>query len=292
MSYDLYFFKHKSNPIATQQIGEYLSKSLTDRNEQSNQWYFENEDTDVYYSFETIEPDGETDSDELSEGFKDFEDTHISFNVNFIRPNFFGLEAFTFVEKFINDLDLYVMNPQGDSDKPGKPSKDFLFDNWEKTNTWASKNHAENCVYYPLESSNKVWSYNYNRKNLQDQVGEQCFVSKIFFFQEQVSGKAVTLSMWSEHIPNILPITDYYLLGRRYRKLFKTIKETVLLTKEEFNSNFKSYFEPYTAPNTIIIHANKAAAAEKLFNSIKSSITLEKHLVRVSGEMIVNVEKE
>jgi hypothetical protein len=293
MSYDLYFFKHKSNPITTQQIGEYLSENLISNNEPSNQWVFENEDTGVYYSFEVLEPEEDAENDELSESFNDFEETHISFNVNFIRPGFFGLEAFAFVEKFINDLDLFVMNPQGEDDKPIKPSKDFLFDNWNKTNLWASKEHAgENYVYYPQEQSNAIWNYNYNRKNLQAQIGEEYFVSKIFFFEEQSSGNAVTLSMWSEHIPNVLPITDYYLLGRRYRKLFKTVKDTVLLTKEEFNSIFETYFEPYTVPNTIIIHPDKAASAAKLFNSVKSDLQIEKHLFRVASEMITNVVKE
>ena len=75
----------------------------------------------------------EEETEDLPDSFKDFVNTGIAFNLNFIRPSFFGQEAFNFVETFINDLDLFVMHPQGDDDLPSKPSKKFLFENWNKT---------------------------------------------------------------------------------------------------------------------------------------------------------------
>jgi hypothetical protein len=294
MSYDLGFYKHKDSNLTTDQIGEYLSNNLTPVNENGTQWFFENEDTEVYYSFETSdEPDEEDEIEDLPDSFVDFVSTGIAFNLNFIRPSFFGQEAFIFVETFINDLDLFVVNPQGDDDTPSKPTKKYLFENWNKTNIWASKEHFDGeSLFYPIDKSNKVWEYNYKRQQIQDEIGEDYFVSKSFFFKETQTNKVVTLSMWTEHIPNILPITDYYLLGRKYKKLFKTVEDMVLLTRDDFNSTFSSYFEPYTFSETIMIHPEKAASIEKVFNSVKSNLDFKKHLVRIAVDSIMNMTKE
>lgn len=294
MSYDLFFYKHKDSNLTTDQIGEYLSNNLTPVNENGNQWFFENEDTEVYYSFETSdEPDEEDEIEDLPDSFMDFVNTGFAFNLNFIRPSFFGQEAFNFVETFINDLDLFVVNPQGDDDTPSKPTKKYLFENWNKTNIWASKEHFDDeSLFYPIDNSNKVWDYNYKRKLIQDEVGEDYFVSKNFFFKETQTNKVVTLSMWTEHIPNILPITDYYLLGRKYKKLFKTVEDMALLTRDEFNLTFSSYFEPYSVNDTIIIHPDKAASIEKVFNGVKSNLNFKKHLERISADSITNATKD
>lgn len=293
MSYDLYFYKHKNNSLTIEEIGEYLSNNLTPVNEHGNQWFFENEDTEVYYSFETNENNEEDETEELPDSFNDFEYTSISFNLNFIRPSFFAKEAFSFVDSFISDLDLFIVNPQGEDDSPGKPSKEYLFENWSKTNLWASKEHSsDKSLYYPSDKSNEVWQYNYMRQMIQTEIGENYFVSKSFFFKELQSNKVVTLSMWTEHIPNILPITDYYLLGRQYKKLFKTVKDMILLTKDEFNSFFGKYFEPYSVSNTIIIHPDIAESIEKVFNNVKSNLDFNKHLERVAADSIINVTKD
>ena len=295
MSYDLLFYKRRDSNLTTDQIGEYLSSRLTPANENGNQWFFENEDTEVYFSFETSDQEEDDDdaTKDSSDSFNDFETTNIAFNLNFVRPSFFGLEAFNFVETFINDLDLFVVNPQGDDDTPGKPTKKYLYENWNKTNIWASKEHIDDeSLFYPIDKSNKVWEYNYKRQNIQDEIGEDYFVSRIFFFKEKQTNKVVSLSMWAEHIPVVLPITDYYLLGRKYKKLFKTVEDIVLLTKEDFNSNFSSFFEPYTISETVIIHPDKAASIEKLFNGVKSNLKFEKHLERIAADAITNATKE
>lgn len=292
MSYDLFFYKRKNNNLTTEQIGTYLSNKLTPVNEHGKQWFFENKDTGVYYIFETIDAD-ETEEEELPDSLKDFVHTGILFNLNFIRPSFFGEEAFRFVETFINDLDLYVVNPQGDDYAPGKPNKQLLFENWNKTNLWASKEHFDDrFLFYPIDKSNKVWEHNYNRKRIQDEVGEYCFVSRIFFFKETQTNKVVTVSMWTEHIPNILPITDYYLLGKKYKKLFITFKSSVLLTRADFNATFSSYFEPYTFGETIIIHPDKAASIGKIYNRVKSNLNFKKHLKGVAADSITHVTNQ
>ena len=161
MSYDLYFYKEKGSSLTESEIANYLTDNLVQVNESGNQWFFENEETEVYYSIEVNELENDPETIELFESFKDFDNTHFSFNLNFMRPSFFGLEAFKFLEKFIKDLKLYVLNPQGDFETPYIPKEKDLFDNWNKTNLNASiDNFDEESNFYPLEASNEIWNCN------------------------------------------------------------------------------------------------------------------------------------
>jgi hypothetical protein len=62
------------------------------------------------------------------ENFTDLDNIYFTFNLNYLRPDFFGQFAFEFVDKFVKDLDLFVLNPQSttDPDNPIKPMKDEL----------------------------------------------------------------------------------------------------------------------------------------------------------------------
>lgn len=291
MSFDLYFYKQKGTNLTESEIANYLTNNLVPVNESNNQWFFDNEDTEVYFSIETNEPEDDPETIELFESFADFDNTHFSFNLNFLRPSFFGLEAFQFVEKFIKDLDLFVLNPQEEFERPYVPTKEDLFDNWNNTNLNASKdNFDEESFYYPLEESNKIWEHNYNRQKLQEEIGADYFVSRVFFCKTFSDNEIVTLSTWTQHIPNILPKADYYLLTREYKKLFKTIKDKVLITRQTLLDKFGDYLEDYPYQECKIIHPEKAAKVESIFNSLKSEMKFEKLMERVGMENLYNAK--
>jgi hypothetical protein len=291
MSFDLYFYKKKGTNLTESEIANYLTDNLVPVNENNNQWFFENEDTDVYFSIEANEPEVDPETIELFENFEEFDNTHFAFNLNFMRPSFFGLEAFQFVERFIKDLGLFVLNPQEDFENPYVPTKEDLFDNWNNTNLNSSKdNFDDESFYYPLEESNKIWEFNYNRQKLQNEVGEDYFVSRIFFCRTFKDNNIVTLSTWTQHIPNILPKADYYLLSREYKKLFKTVKDNVLISRQTLIEKFGDYFEDYNNQDCKIIHPDKAEKVESIFNSLKSEMKFEKYMERVGMENLYNAK--
>ena len=294
MSYDLYFYNQKKDNITEVKIGDYLNDNLVPVNENGNQWFFENEETEVYYSFDRNEPENDPESIELYESFIGFDNTHFSFNLNFMRPSFFGLEAFQFVEKILKDLDLFVFNPQSSSDNPHKANKEGLFDNWNKTNLWASADHFEKLTsaYLPLDKSNKAWEYNFNRKRLQIQLGDNYFVPKLFFFKTKEDNKVFTLTTWTGHIPNVIPAADYFLLTRQYKKLFRVIKDKVLISRQTLLNNFGSYFDNFDFEGCKIIHPANATKVKDKFNSIKSEFKLEDFAERVAMENLYNAKPE
>ena len=193
MSYDLYFHKPKTGGPSESQIANYLSENLVPVNKKSGQWFFQNADTEVYYFFELEAPGDDPSEEPTDEEFEGFENTHIAFNLNFMRPSFFGLEAFLFVEKFITDLNLFVVDPQSDKDDPYKPTKEVLFERWNKTNLWASKEHFKkgDTGYLPMEVSNQFWEYNFNRNKWQAELGQDYFVPRVFFLKTRPTTRSL-----------------------------------------------------------------------------------------------------
>ena len=93
-----------------------------------NQIVYENETTGVFCLFETYESEDEEEND-----FGDIEDTNLCFNINYVRPDFFGIESFKIVDKLTEKFDLYVLDPQAEGE-PLKYKKGELLKSWLKSN--------------------------------------------------------------------------------------------------------------------------------------------------------------
>lgn len=294
MSYDLFFYKQKESEISTEKISKYLSDNLVPANEGNSQWFYENEDTEAYFSFDYNESDADYEPDEEVEPIEYFDDTNFSFNLNFMRPSFFGLEAFKFVEQFCKDLNLFVLNPQGDSEQPYKPNQQEQFENWNKTNLWSSKEHfkeMQSC-FLSEEETFKVWEFNSNRQKIQQKLGEGYFVPRIIFLKTKQKNEAITLTIWTEHIPIVLPTTDYILLTRQYKKFFRTVKDTVLVSRTTFINEFGNYFDNFDFPNCKIIYTENAENIKGKFNSIKAEKELSNFAERLGMENLYNAKPE
>jgi hypothetical protein len=183
------------------------------------------------------------------------------------------LEAFAFVEKMIQYLGLYLLNPQLDFDIPVKQTKDQLFENWNKTNLWASADHFNKTQssFIAAEKSNAVWKYNFNRKRLQAELGNDYFVPKIFFCKNKETGEVITLTSWTQHIPNVFPPADYFMLWRKYKKWFRTVEDSVVIDRPTLLKAFGAFFDDFNFEGCKIIHPNKTIRIEDKFNSIKGT---------------------
>ena len=287
MSYDLYFFKRKESKLSEEEVENYLTTNLVA--EENGQWVFQNDDTEVYYIFEKSETEIDEDEIEFIENYEDFESLNFTFILNFLRPSFFGTEAFNFIEKMITDLDLYISNPQSDKENPYKPSKEELYENWNLTNLRSSSEHfAEQCSYLEIEKSNEIWNYNFDRNEIQDKLGGEYFVPKMFFFKTKSENRVITVSSWTEHIPNVFPPADYFLLTKVQKKLFRTVQENELLSRENLLNRFGEYLNDYEYSNCKIIHPENAHKIKDLFNSTQSELKLENFAERVQIENLFN----
>lgn len=294
MSYDLYFYKRKNSALTERQITEYLDNNLTSTSESDTQWFVEDEDTETYFSIDQNEPETDEENIEFFENFSDFENTHFSFNLNYLRPDFFGQFAFEFIDKFIKDFDLFVLNPQSssDPDNPIKPKENQLYENWSETNSRNSASFFKEygLEFYSLEKSNEFYNYNHNKLVLQEKLGDNYYVPKLYLFKRKSDGQIVTISTWSEHIPNVFPPADYFLLTKKYKKLFRTVEEIGLISADAFYERFGSYLDNFEFKNCKIIHPNKAEKVKDIFNSTKIEINLTDLIERIQIEKLVNVK--
>ncbi|PIQ47906.1 MAG: hypothetical protein COW03_13270 [Cytophagales bacterium CG12_big_fil_rev_8_21_14_0_65_40_12] len=276
------------------QIAEYLTNNLTSTSESDTQWFVENEDTETYFSFDQNEPETDEESIELFENFTDFDNTHFTFNLNYLRPDFFGQFAFEFVDKFIKDLDLFVLNPQSttDPDNPLKPKENELYENWSETNSRNSANFFKEygLEFYPLEKSNDFYNYNRNKSLLQEKLGDNYYVPKLYLFKRKSDGQIVTICTWTEHIPKVFPPADYYLLTKKYKKLFRTVEEAGLISSDTFKNRFGSFLDNFEFKNCKIIHPDKAEKVKDIFNSTKIEFKLADFFERMQFEKLVNVK--
>jgi hypothetical protein len=183
------------------------------------------------------EPEIDPEAIEL-ETISDYDYTRFSFNLNFLRPDFFGQEAFLFVEQLISDLNIYVVNPQSTTDEESatRPEEGELYRNWSEINARHSAHFYEELElnYYPLPASNAVWKHNFNKRQVQDELGEEYFVPKVMVLQTVADKRIVTLSVWPEGLPMLVPQVDYYLLVKKYKKLFKEVEESGLISAKAF----------------------------------------------------------
>lgn len=266
MSYDLYFYKHKDCKTTDSDIRNYLGERFQNT-ENADQFWYENEETGVYFSFEYNKPDLD---DEPLEGFEGFDNTNWMFNINFLRPQFFGLEAFPFVGGLINDLDLIVLNPQvGGDDTLAKYSDKDLFENWSHINARHSSDFFKEyeLYYLDLDKSNKSWEFNLNRLALQEKLGEMTFVPGIFYFKEHKTGLISTLCVWPEHISTIIPQVDYFIIQKKIKKLFSTKESSGLVSYETIKNTFYDFIIKENGYE--MISPSDSLKIEKLFNGLE-----------------------
>jgi hypothetical protein len=272
MSFDLYFYKRKDNPLKEEDVALYLTKNLPFNTSKSNrQWDYENPETEVYF---VIEWDKSKDSDFFEE-FEEFTCMNFTFSLNFFRPRFFGLESFPIIEKFINDLDLFIFDPQDFGEKviPQKFPKDFLKEEWIQHNDLVTYDHYEEykLKYMPVEKSDYLWSFQLHREELQNSLSEDLFVAGILVLERIEDGALCTVCVWPQHIPVILPKVDYVIIKKVYKKFFRNVEESGLVSYDAIMSKLGKSFEnfDYEIPNLKVLRKESARKIEKQFNDLK-----------------------
>jgi len=284
MSFDLNFYKKGNNNVTTSEMVDFLNTIPMLESRTEGQIVYENETTGVYCLFETYESE---DNDGEKNDFGDFEDTNLCFNLNYVRPDFFGIESFELVEKLIDKFDLFTLDPQAEGE-PLKYRKGQLLKSWLKSNEKISKSYFEewNLNYLDLEKSNYCWNFCYNKNELQEKLTEKYFVPNIFYVNKNGTVNVETLCVWPEHIPFVLPKVDFVLIQKRVRKFFRTKEESGLVRYETIIEKLGEYFE--NENDYKIVHPKNEKNIKSIFNSLEIYTTIEKYGKGISVDKIVN----
>src|SRR5687768_16303098 len=120
MSYDLYFATG-SKPRAEDAFFDHFRERPNNAIEGCQAWY-RNDDTGVYFLFESADP--------TDEAMEDAIEHWATFNLNYLRPHFFASEALPELEAFVSELELTVHDPQIDGMGDGSFSADGFLRGW------------------------------------------------------------------------------------------------------------------------------------------------------------------
>jgi hypothetical protein len=289
MSFDLNFYKKGNNNVTASEMVEFLNTIPMLESKTEDQIVYENETTGVFCLFETYEP--EESEDEEQNDFGDLKDTYLWFNINYVRPDFFGIESFQLVDKLIEKFDLFVLDPQAEGE-PIKYKKGDLLKSWLKSNEKISKSYFKEWElnYLELEESNYCWKFCYNKNELQEKLTEEYFVPNIFYVNKKGTENVETLCVWPEHIPFVLPKVDFVLIQKRIKKLFRTKEESGLIKYETIIEKLGEYFE--NENDYKIIHPENEKNIKPIFNSLEFFTTIEKYGKGISVDKIVNYKNE
>jgi len=297
MSYDLYFYKRKSSNLSEQQVRDYLNNSnYFTLDENGSQWNYYNEETGVYFGIDWNEPNTEAEEIEIWDSFESYDNSNFNFTINFIRPNFFGYESFPILDEILEDLDLYVLNMQDeiDPDNPQKFEKAYLGNQWIVQNERLIKENFEafQVDFYPKEHSDYIWNYQFNRNQLQENLEEDIFVAGYILLKNHSDGKIYRTCVWPNHIPVIIPPVDFIIIQKNYKKLFRNVEESGLVSIQQIEDKLGKYFEDFEfeIPNLKVVYQNNADKIQREFNDLKIEFQVHDFGNLISFDRFVNVK--
>lgn len=281
MSYDLYFYTKTEDAISKSDIEAYINMLPHVEQEADNEWVYINEDTGVYGTFMYTQPSKD---DQVEDGFSF---TNFSFNINLIRPQFFGKECFDMVDKLTADIGLYVLNPQTE-EAPKQFAPGELGTDWQTTNDRIAAMQFDefNLNYLDPVISNDLWAFNFNRQSLQKQLGDYYFVPEVFYLAKD--GEVVTLCVWSEHMAFALPSVDYVFIQRKIKKWFRTKTEEGLIAYDDLLSVLGKYFADETSYK--LLHPEASFQLASLYNSLPLMTNFADIGERIAPDSFVNVK--
>jgi hypothetical protein len=201
---------------------------------------YQNEDTGVYFWF-----DYDHDTDSRAE-MADLQLLPISFNLNFMRPHPFALEAEPEVAAFVRAFDLTVFDTDIDGMRDGEYSRDGFLRCWNTGNRLGctagrSQEEQASWLKLPAATLEACWRWNLELKAIQAELGKYVFVPLIKFIND--AGTVRTASTWGDGIPTLLPVVDRIIVPREElapRKWLRAQPDRVLFTWQEL--------EPILAP--------------------------------------------
>jgi hypothetical protein len=190
MSYDLSFASKR--PLSRADVHGWLSKQ-PHAFPSDDRVGFENEVTGVYF------------------GFDFYEDEALpAFNINYVRPHVFGLEAEPLLTAFVERFELEVDDPQSDGMGQGPYTPEGFLRGWNAGNRFgyrAVMSHESRPALksLPRETNHMVWTWNIEREAIQELMElnpelPPAFAPSVFVVEDK-NGIVFTLSVWTGDMP-------------------------------------------------------------------------------------------
>ncbi len=202
MSYDL-MFSSEGLP-SLDEVRAYFSGRPHYEVSESQAWY-ENPTTGVSFSFGLHHGEGRLE---------------LSFNLNYSRPSFFGLEAEPEVATFIARFGLSVEDPQADGMGSSPYSREGFLRGWNAGNRFGvhvAKSEGVGLLSLPEAVNTGIWRWNQVRESYLDRLGSvemlPTFVPTVTMLMAEHEPEHVTrVVVWGQAMAFMLPEVDRIIL--------------------------------------------------------------------------------
>lgn len=285
MSYDLFF----TSPIISKEQFINYFKDRPNYTINKDQAFYENEDTGVYFIFDYNGEVFEKDSEEVP--------ASVSFNINYYRPHFFGLEAAPELLNFVNTFQFTILDVQNDGMGEGPFSVEGFLKSWNAGNEFGYQSllHSEskeNPIYArPTVELENNWRWNFEKKKRYDIIQKDKFIPKISYIL--LNDKLVSWIVWPDATPTLIPKVDYIYILRDHlapKKWFRKKGDQFLLPfqraisfLEEYKTDqygLEAYDLPYPqTPKVILDFVSNLKPTKDKTKAVSSSSVLNLELV-------------
>jgi len=211
-------------------------------------------------------------------------DSGLSFNLNYNRPTYFGLESMPVVEKLASRFGLSVLNPQEDFDASESllaADSDILTRSWVRHNQQAIRVMIEQPnSSRPLSMSTAaaiyLWRYAKAQEDLERTCGEGIFVPRLAPVQRKGHTEVGRVIAYTESLPTVIPECEWVFIVKRKHGLFRSKKqdEIVVISADTFRETLANYIRPFhwKGPDVQIISPEFADEAGKITRAIERTL--------------------
>jgi hypothetical protein len=294
MSFDLFFCCKEGQKIDFESIAAW-AQSVGSFTREGNQLWYQNESTGVYFNL-----DFENDPEDARVPSGAF-DTGLSFNLNFGRPSFFAFEAMPVVEELARRFDLSVFDPQARDAEPVQQTAvaSKLTESWLASNRWAVGALIEQSVssvqHHMLPSKSLyLWNYMKARRQLEDVCGEDVFVPRLVPVRRKNDTAVDTAVVCSEGVPMILPASDWVIIVRQKKGLFRPKKdsEVGVISRKTFDGLLGSHAHTFdwNDPPVQVIQPASAGPVAKILTSLERMLAKDEFEI-LALDSFVDVER-
>lgn len=283
MSFDLYLYKKKESGLTEEQVADYFTTQIPfTRVEKKRHWVYENQSTKVYFLMNWYKKERHQ---EFKSQNPEFVNLKFDISINYLRPEFFALEIFPIIDKLILDLDIYILNPQNESDdkNPIKFQPGYLFHQWIDYNKKILEDSsAREYDRLSSEKSNYIWRYQFNKDKLEESIVEDIYVPNCYIVKRFEDNKIYTLISWPDHIPIVLPKVDYIIVARGNEAGIVSY-ETII---KEFGDSLEKF--RYNGEDLLLLRQNNADLLDSKWNNLKLGPAFKQFAEGIGWDTFVN----
>jgi len=289
MSFTLAFFKQKDAEIALDDVitffhnePNFFVKPLDD---DLLQFVYHNPLTNVLFSI-TYNERQELNV-EIPEDIE-WEYCYTTFTLSYLRPTYYAKESLDIVVKFMKYFNLAIYNPQTEPFEVKKYTFEELVDSYIQNNSLTAREFNKQFPVLTISKNKVDYFYDYTIKCEMLELPEDVALPDISFIKDK-NNIVYTVFAWPQNVKTIMPITDYVLIERTYKKaLFLKKTEVSLVPFSEIQTKFKDYLVKLDDPIPCFLFETDNETTKQLYYELSQQDFTEYEVVETDD--FVDVE--